>query len=224
MTEDLLIPLDLEAALGMDTKDLEPPTGPSIKVSLHTGARHFWKTVKDAEDLAADIRGWPFQEGDCYHCMSNAMVDSFTWLKLMLSLQPIQYIAISTYSLFTEAAGEVLQAWETGRVQRVDFYLGTNVQDRYPDTYRMIKRLLPGCGGRLVVFKNHSKLMAIEGEKYDILVESSANMNEVLIPHFEQTCVTVSRDLVRDTINALADIPPFNKNIGADPYRGRAAK
>lgn len=222
--------LDLAAALGIDAAALsqqpepETPAPPWVHIALHTGARHFFKKAKNPDALAESIKGWPFLEGDCYHCLTIGMVDSLTWLRLMMNLQTAKYIAVSTYALFEGAVGEMFQAWEKGRFQRIDFYLGDNVRDRHPETYRRIKELLPGCGGRLVVFPNHTKVIAIEGDRFDVLIESSANMNERLIPHFEQTCITVSRDLVRHTIDTLAEIHPANKETFAAPYRMEAVK
>lgn len=227
---DVFDGLDLAAALGIDAAALEQQPEPampeplSVHIALHTGARHFWKKAKGPEVLAADIHGWPFDEGDCYHCMTIGMVDSLTWLRLMMDLQTAKYIAVSTYALFEDAVGDMFKAWERGRFQRIDFYLGDNVRDRHPETYRRIKELLPNCGGRLVVFQNHTKVIAIEGDRFDVLIESSANMNERLIPHFEQTCITVSHDLVRHTIDTLAEIHPANKETFAEPYRMEADK
>lgn len=220
--------LDLHAALGMETvPESEQPEHAEltpVQIALHTGARHFWKKAKSPEALEAEIRTWPFLEGDCYHCMTIAMVDSFTWLRLMLARQNVRYLAVSTYAIYSDAVSEIFQAWEQGRVGRVDFYLGDNVRDRHPETYRLIKEFLPACGGRLVVFQNHSKLIAIQGEEYDVLIESSANMNEKLVPHFEQTCVTVSTDLVRNAVNILAGIHPANEETFSEPYRMEAAE
>lgn len=223
MEHEILGGLDLAAALGMDAAELdkqpEAPPPPAIRIALHEGARHFWKKAKDPIVLADSVKGWDFKEGDCYHCMTIGMVDSLTWLRIMLQLQTAKYIAISTYALFEGAVCEMFQAWERGRFQRIDFYLGDNVRDRHPETYRRIKELLPSCGGRLVVFQNHTKVIAIEGDRFDVLIESSANMNENLIPHFEQTCVTVSRDLVRHTIDTLGEVQPINKETFAAPYK-----
>lgn len=213
--------LDLAAALGMDTESLKQPEPelPSVHIALHTGAKHFWKKAKSPDALAEAIKEWPFQDGDCYHCMTIGMVDSWTWLQFMMELQTAKYIAVSTYAIFEGAVSAIFQAWERGRFQRIDFYLGDHVRDSHPETYRRIKELLPCCGGRLAVFPNHKKVIAIEGDRFDVMIESSANMNEKLIPHFEQTCITVSRDLVRHMIDTLAEIHPMNDETFAEPYK-----
>ena len=77
------------------------------------------------------------------------------------------------------------------------------------------------CGGRLVIFRNHSKVMAIEGERFDCLIESSANVNTN--PRSENTVVTVDRELTADYIRLFSEIVPFNRDYGAGPYLGRSA-
>lgn len=218
--------MDLGAALGMDPLPPETPPEesadqPSIQVSLHTGARHYWKRAKDPDALAAEVRTWPFQEGDCYHCHTIALVDSLNWLRLLMERQTARYIAVSIYRLYQNAVGEMFQAWEQGRVQRIDFYLSDYMASVRPDVISMIKEFLPSCGGRLVISKNHSKILIMEGNDFDVLVESSVNMNEVIVPHTEQACVTVSRPLVAEYIRLLGEIIPQNKDTGAPPYRGR---
>lgn len=68
----------------------------------------------------------------------------------------------------------------------------------------------------MVIFRNHSKVMAIEGDRFDCLIESSANVNTN--PRSENTVVTVDRDLVGAYINLFSEIIPFNKDYGAEPY------
>lgn len=226
METDLFGGLDLGTVLGMEalppeTVPEESGEQPSIQVSLHTGARHYWKRAKDPDALAAEVRTWPFQEGDCYHCHTIALVDSMTWLRLMFERQTARYIAVSTYALYQAAVGEMFQAWEQGRVERIDFYLSDYLTSVRPGAISMIKEWIPSCGGRLVISKNHTKILVIEGNDFDVLIESSANMNEVIVPHTEQTCLTVSRPLVAEYIHLLSEIIPMNRDPGAPPYKGR---
>ena len=63
--------------------------------------------------------------------------------------------------------------------------------------------------------------MAIEGERFDCLIESSANVNTN--PRSENTVVTVDRELTADYIRLFSEIVPFNRDYGAGPYLGRSA-
>ena len=58
--------------------------------------------------------------------------------------------------------------------------------------------------------------MAIEGERFNCLIESSANVNTN--PRSENTVVTVDRELTAQYIRLFSEIIPFNKDCGAEPY------
>ncbi len=213
---------DLGAALGIEPEP-QPTARPeqgSIKVSHRMGARQLWR--KAASEAALEqAMNWHFKEGDCYHCFSFGDVDSFSFFKLVLRQQPIQYAAISTWCMAGEDVSDLRKWHEKGMVGRVDFFVGEIFKGSYPDVYAAARQFLDECGGRLVTFRNHSKVMAIEGERFDCLIESSANINTN--PRSENTVVTVDRELVAEYIRLFSEIIPFNRDPGAAPYQGRAA-
>lgn len=51
----------------------------------------------------------------------------------------------------------------------------------------------------------------------DCLIESSANVNTN--PRSENTVLTVDRELVNHYVQLFAEIVPFNKDFGAEPYK-----
>lgn len=148
-------------------------------------------------------------------------MDSFSFFKLALRQQPIRYAALSTWCMAGEDVTDLRKWHAKGLVGRVDFFVGEIFKSGYPDVYAAVKEFIGECGGRLVTFRNHSKVMAIEGERFDCLIESSANINTN--PRSENTVVTVDRELVAEYIKLFSEIRPFNKDSGAAPYRGRAA-
>ncbi|MCM1235500.1 MAG: hypothetical protein NC489_35825 [Ruminococcus flavefaciens] len=221
MSEELTLDgFDLGAALGIEPEP-EKETNPlasqgSIKVSHRMGARQLWRKAASEKALEAAMP-WHFREGDCYHCFSFGDVDSFTFFKMVLRQQPIKYAAISTWCMAGEDVKDLRKWHERGLVGRVDFFLGEIFKSGYPDVYREVQEFLPECGGRLVIFRNHSKVMAIEGERFDCLIESSANINTN--PRSENTVVTVDRELTGEYIQLFSEIVPFNKDYGAEPYQ-----
>lgn len=225
MTEELLLGFDLGKALGFDEpeeKQEQPQMAEqgSIKVSHRMGKRQIWR--KAASEAALEqAMPWHFQEGDCFHCFSFGDVDSFTFFKMVLRQQPIQYAAISTWCMAGEDVTDLRRWHAKGMVGRVDFFVGEIFKGSYPDVYVAVKEFLEECGGRLVTFRNHSKVMAIEGERFDCLIESSANVNTN--PRSENTVLTVDRDLVAEYIKLFSEIVPFNRDCGAPPYRGRGS-
>ena len=213
--------LDLFAALGVSPEP-EPKPGPQakpdqggIKVSHRMGARQLWRKAASEKALEEAIN-WHFREGDSYHCFSFGDVDSFSFFKMVLRQQPIRYAAISTWCMAGEDVMDLRKWHERGMVGRVDFFMGEIFRGSYPDVYAATKEFIQECGGRLVIFRNHSKVMAIEGERFDCLIESSANINTN--PRSENTVVTVDRELVRHYIQLFSEIIPFNSDCGAPPY------
>ena len=173
---------DLGAALGIPepkpgtpAKTAAPEQG-GIKVSHRMGARQLWRKAA-SEKALEDAIDWHWREGDSYHCFSFGDVDSFSFFKMVLRQQPIRYAAISTWCMAGEDVIDLRKWHERGLVGRVDFFMGEIFKGSYPDVYAATKEFIAECGGRLVIFRNHSKVMAIEGERFDCLIESSANVN-----------------------------------------------
>ena len=214
---------DLGAALGIQPEEEKPKPVEqgSIKVSHRMGARQLWRKAA-SEQALEQAMNWHFKEGDCYHCFSFGDVDSFSFFKLVLRQQPIQYAAISTWCMAGEDVSDLRKWHAKGMVGRVDFFVGEIFKGSYPDVYGAVLEFIDECGGRLVTFRNHSKVMAIEGERFDCLIESSANINTN--PRSENTVVTVDRELVAEYIQLFSEIVPFNTNSGAAPYRGRSGE
>ena len=212
---------DLGAALGISLepeaeKKTPPPDQGGIKVSHRMGARQLWRKAS-SEKALEEALPWHFHEGDCYHCFSFGDVDSFSFFKMVLRQQPIKYAAISTWCMAGEDVTDLRKWHERGLVGRVDFFMGEIFKGSYPDVYAVTREFIDECGGRLVIFRNHAKVMAIKGERFDCLIESSANINTN--PRSENTVVTVDRELVESYIQLFSEIIPFNKDCGAEPYR-----
>lgn len=213
---------DLGAALGVPAEP-EPKARPEqggIKVSHRMGARQLWRKAA-SEKALEEALNWHFREGDSYHCFSFGDVDSFSFFKMVLRQQPIRYAAISTWCMAGEDIIDLRKWHERGLVGRVDFFMGEIFKGSYPDVYAATKEFIAECGGRLVIFRNHSKVMAIEGERFDCLIESSANINTN--PRSENTVVTIDRELVRAYIQLFSEIIPFNQDYGAEPYIQKTA-
>ena len=96
------------------------------------------------------------------------------------------------------AAEDILQfeAWlQAGRIGHLDAYLG----EIFPNSYRVEYQLLKDVfarntgGGRIAVFKNHSKIYAGVGPKFAFAVETSANINTN--PRTENGCITIDQGI-----------------------------
>ena len=161
---------------------------------------------------------WHFQEGDCYHCFSWGDVDSMSYFKHVLHQQRIHYLALSTWCMAGEDVDDLREWRNRGILGRVDFFMGEIFQGSYPEVYAAVTDFVEEEQGRLVIFRNHSKVMACIGERFDCLIESSANVNTN--PRSENTVLTVDRSLVSDYVNMFNEMRSFNKETpDAGPYQ-----
>jgi len=213
---DVNFPEEEKDPRGKKTKADKPEQTMPIKVSHRKGHRQLTRKAASEHALEEQM-DWHFEEGDCYHCFSFGDVDSLSFFKHVLKQQRVKYLAISTWCMAGEDVQDLATWHRRGMLGRVDFFVGEIFQGSYPEVYTMTRNFTKECGGRLVVFRNHSKVMMIKGERFDCLIESSANVNTN--PRSENTVVTVDRGLVDEYIRLFADIIPFNKDCGAPPFR-----
>lgn len=196
-------------------KDEEPK--PIVKCHRY-GHRHITRKASSEHALEESL-DWYFQEGDCYHCFSFGDVDSMSYFKHVLKQQKVKYLAVSTWCMAGADVDDLESWYDRGYIGRVDFYVGEIFPGSYPDVYERAKAFCRKCGGRLVVFRNHSKIMIVKGEKFDCLIESSANVNTN--PRSENTVLTVDKQLVNDYITLFAGLKSFNREFdNIEPYKG----
>lgn len=210
--------LDFSCLDGAEKKPAEEEKKEERKkgvVSHRGGKRHLTRKAASEAALEAAL-DWHFKEGDCYHCFSFGDVDSMTYFKHVLRQQRVEYLALSTWCMAGEDVNDLREWHKRGLVGRVDLFVGEIFQGSYPEVYALAKELIAECNGRLVIFRNHAKVMAIKGERFDCLIESSANVNTN--PRSENTVLTVDRALVDDYVKLFSEIVPFNKDCGAEPY------
>ena len=181
---------------------------PSIKVSHRYGHRHISRKAKSEEALSKAL-DWYFKPGDCYHCFSFGDVDALTYFKHVLRQERVLYLALSTWCMAGEDVDDLREWHRRGMLGRVDFYMGEIFPGSYPEVYDAVVDFVAECGGRLTVFRNHSKIMAIVGERFDVLIESSANVNTN--PRSENTVLTVDSDLVAHYVELLNGINSFDR-------------
>ena len=129
------------------------------------------------------------------HFLRGGVGDSRSSLQAILRQQPLSYCLFSTWCM---AAEDILQfeAWlQAGRIGHLDAYLG----EIFPNSYRVEYQLLKDVfarntgGGRIAVFKNHSKIYAGVGPKFAFAVETSANINTN--PRTENGCITIDQGI-----------------------------
>ena len=139
--------------------------------------------------------GFHFEEGHCYNFISAGDVDSLSYLKAVLRQQPLDYCLASTWCMGAEDILQFREWVESGRIQKLDIYVGEIFHGSYGAEFRMLKRLYrdhPDLG-RFALFRNHSKVFAGTGPLFSFGIQSSANINTN--PRTENTCITIDRGL-----------------------------
>ena len=93
---------------------------------------------------------------------------------------------------------------------RIDSSSGSVVSLRASGvSYHELAEVCRDSGGRIAVFRNHSKVMAGYGEKFDFAIESSANINTN--PRTEQTVVTIDHDVAKFYFDFYDAVISFDK-------------
>lgn len=136
---------------------------------------------------------WHFQKGVTYHCISWGDVDSLTYFRVIVKQQKIKFALLSTWVMASEDIAEIKSWIEKGYIKRVDFYIGEIFKNSYRKQYDELIALCKELGGRVCMFRNHSKVMVLLGEKFDAVIEGSANVNHN--PRTEQCAITIDSDL-----------------------------
>ena len=147
------------------------------------------------EAVLAGILPQHLERDTSYHVMSHGDVDSLSYLRHIVTAQPLEYVSISTWVIARNDIDEIAGWLDGGRVQRIDFYLGEIFPGQYGDEHAQIKRVMARNQGRIVIARNHSKVMLAmnAAEDYYAAIESSANVNTN--PRIEQTSIHRSEDL-----------------------------
>lgn len=199
--------------LGEKPEEKEPETPVEEKhvvVRRRAGHRHISRKAS-SEQALLDFMKWHYEPGECYHCFSFGDVDALTYFKHVLRQQKVLYLAISTWCMAGEDVKDLREWHRRGMLGRVDFFVGEIFQGSYAEVYNALVEFAKECGGRVCVFRNHAKVMAVVGERFDCLIESSANVNTN--PRSENTVVTVDKQLVADYVELFNGIIPFNKDF-----------
>lgn len=199
--------LILDAA-GVEEEPEEESQG-SVRAH-HTKARHFTRRVM-SELALEDQLPWHFEQGASYHCISMGDVDSLTYLRVIVKQQRLRYCLLSTWCMAITDAEEIRKWLDAGYIERIDFYVGEIFEKSYAGVYQYMKDHCLVNGGRICTFRNHSKIMAGFGEKFDFAIESSANVNTN--PRCEQANISVSTDVARFYKEFFDGIKSFNRDF-----------
>lgn len=139
------------------------------------------------------IKEFKFENGKSYNFITGGDVDSLSYLKAIIRAQHINYCLLSTWCMAAEDVFQLKEWMEQGKIDHLDCYLGEIFPSSYRIEYKMMKELMQHYNGRLVIFRNHSKIYAGYGDKFPFAIQTSANINTN--PRTEQGNITIDQGL-----------------------------
>jgi hypothetical protein len=151
---------------------------------------------------------WHFERGGTYHVISGGDVDSLTFLRHVVRQQHLAFCLVSSWCYGVEDVTEMGSWIERGAVDRFDFYCGEIAKASYALCATELGDIARRGGGRLGVFRNHSKVMCFYGDRFDGVITSSANVNTN--PRTENTVITCVTEIADFYKAFFDDIHPFN--------------
>lgn len=182
---------DMSTAFGVEPATERESQRPAIRVR-RLATKHEMRRITSEAALTKET-DWHYEPGTSYHFMSFGDVDSLTFLRHILRQQPVEYALISTWCMAAADIAELGTYLDRGLLGKADFYVGEIFQASYANEWLDLHALMKRTGGRAAIFRNHSKVMAGFGERFDFVIESSANVNTN--PRCENTVVTIDTGL-----------------------------
>lgn len=156
---------------------------------------HQLRRAKAESDLAGLLPA-RFATGESWHVISHGNIDALSYLRHALTaVSHFDFVLLSTWCIATEDMVE-LQAWlDTGSIDELTLAVGELFPGQYAAEYTLALQLADTYGVRLIVSRNHSKVIVARhiADDYHLVMEGSANVNTN--PRIEQTAIHCDRAL-----------------------------
>ena len=179
-------------------------------VAYQNTTKHLYRRAFSESQLF-DAVGIELKRGYSYNVMTAGDVDALSYLKLILRHQDLDYCLFSTWVM---AAEDILifEDWlKSGKIKKLDAYLGEVFPGSYAVEYQMLKRVFrENKCGRIAVFRNHSKIFAGYGKKFHFGIQTSANINTN--PRAENGCITIDKGIFEFYKSYFDDIECIDRN------------
>lgn len=170
-----------EAALAVEAHE---------KATLQAIKRHHRRQTRRAKSTANLAEVFPdhIDPGESWHFISQGDIDALSYLHLLLTHTPLDYLLFSTWCMALDDVSQLERWLLEDTIGRIDAYCGEIFPGQYPDEHALLCDVIAAHDGRVAIFRNHSKVMvgyAPDGQGY--VIESSANINTN--PRAEQTTI-----------------------------------
>ena len=132
-----------------------------VTACIELSEKFLYRRAYGEDQLFEQLGLSPLKDGHSYHCITGGNVDSLSYLKFILQHNKLDYCLFSTWCMSGE---DILQfdKWiEEGKIKKLDAYVGEIFPTSYLVEWKMLNDLFARrqCG-RLVCFRNHSKIFA----------------------------------------------------------------
>lgn len=162
-----------------------------------------------SERAVEECVDWEWREGEAYHVVTWGDIDALTFLKMAVRQARLEHVWLSTWCMAQQDVEEIRRWWEMGRIGRIDFFVGEIFRASYATVYAEIERFCREEGGRVAMFRNHSKVIAFRGDTLSGAIEGSANVNTN--PRMEQFTITIDAGLADFYAEVFDGIKSFDK-------------
>lgn len=179
-------------------------------VAAKTRTRRETRRANSEEHLAT-ILPLMIEPGDAWHVLSHGDIDSLSYLAHAMQTTCFDYVLFSTWCMAMDDVIQLGKWLSEGKIRRIDAYVGEIFPNQYTDEYEALCEIVRPGGGRVCVFKNHSKIFACCADNYALVIESSANINTN--PRCENTVLTADRALFEFHKQFFDHIKAFNRNF-----------
>ena len=144
---------------------------------------------------------------ECWHILTGGEIDSFTFLKWVLTRQDVDYLLLSTWCMAIADINEFAKYKQDGQIKRLDAYVGEIFKGRYMNVFQVLEEVVKP-DGRVALFKNHAKVFAGTGSEFDFVITSSANINTN--PRTENTTMFFNSEVYKFYKEYYDQVKPFN--------------
>ena len=128
-----------------------------------------------------------------YNFITSGDIDALSFLKLILRQQNLDYVLLSTWVMAKEDVFQLGEWLKSGKIKKLDAYVGEIFRKTYPVEYDMLTNIQEEYEGKIVTFRNHSKIFAGYGKEFYFGIQTSANINTN--PRTENACIQTGRDI-----------------------------
>lgn len=208
MTGDLFAGVDPALVAAIEARYAEETAAQGQARAHRRHARHQVRRAKAAAQLA-EILPARFPPGESWHVVSHGDIDALSYLEHAIQATFFDFVLLSTWCMATEDLQQIRGWLDAGRIDHLTLCAGEIFPSQYGDEYQVALKLEEDYAARVVIARNHSKviLCANFAEDYYLAMESSANINTN--PRIEQTAIHADRGLFefyRDFYDGLRSI------------------